>query len=588
MPNGISAAYEVAVLPGTHELEVEVTFLGVTARTLHLEVPSWVPGAYGMMKFARDLFALRAEDGRGHPLPLERDGGSGFRVEATGEQVRVRYRASASDVSFGEVSGIVEHHQAVLLGTRYLYAVGQEGPCRVHYVLPDGWGLHHPAGARALDARTWEYASYAALLDAPVVAGAFEAVERTSHGTTFHHVFLDRAVGYATERDRFLDGVMRTADAAHAVFGSFPFEHYTFVYTFNPLAQWGLEHANGTTIGLGEHALIDAQERRDGIRVCAHELFHAWNVCRLKPAPLGKPDFARGSFPDALWVAEGFTRYYEFVLGSRANEISPEVFFSNILNYYRYLSAMPAYGRVTAKDSSLATFLNHGKYAGSINNAIDYYDIGMLIAFDLDVLLRAGGRSLDQDFRAFYEAFVGRGDGFTSADLRGFFAGRMREAGALLEAEVDHPGSLSTLQRLESLGLKLERGTVRQLGIVLEKNTGPEIANVLDTGAAGAVGLAAGDEIIRVDGLAFQLKALEWLIAHAEEITLEVKRGHRFFEFKVRPQRREDVLGLSWNGTEAQAAAIRKWLGREEFRPSLQQTFSIDSYDNFHGVQTVI
>lgn len=589
MPTGITAAYDVTVLPGQHQLEVAITFTGAPAGALHLELPTWVPGAYGFMRYARDLFALRAEDARtGAPLSLEREGWSGFRVNTKGEALRVRYRAAASDVGFGELAGVVEHHQAVLLGTRYLYAVGQVGPCTVRYTFPDGWAVHHAAGAKALDARTFEYPSYAALLDAPVVAGQFEGVQRSSHGTTFHHVFLDRAVGYGSERDGFLDGVMRVVDAARDVFGGFPFEHYTFIYTFNPLSHWGLEHANATMIELGEQALIDPKQRRDAIRVCAHELFHAWNVCRLKPAPLGRPDHARGSFPDALWVAEGFTRYYEFVLGARANEVTPEIFFSNVLNYYRYLAAMPAYQRVSAKDSSLSTFLNHGKYPGSINNTIDYYDVGMLIAFDLDVLLRSGGRSLDQDFRAFYEAYVGKGDGFTSADLRAFFADRMREAGALLDVEVEGHAALSTVAKFESLGFSVERGTVRQLGIVLEKDAGPVIDNVLDLGPSGESGLAAGDEIIRVEGLAFHKGSLLWLAAHAEAITLEVKRGHRFFEFKVRPAPREDVVGLVWKGTEAQAEAIRQWLGRPEFRPTPGQRFSLATYDNFHGVQTVI
>lgn len=585
----ITASYDVSVLPGPHQLEVAITFQNVPAGTLHLELPTWVPGAYGFMRYGRDLFGLAAEDGKGAPLPLTREGLSGFKVEGAKDTVRVRYRACASDVSFGELAGVVEHHQAVLLGTRYLYAVGQAGPVTVRYRFPEGWAVHHPAGAEAVDKATFRYPSYAALLDAPVVAGAFETFERTAAGTTFHHVFLDRAVGFATEREGFLDGVMRVVEEARRVFGSFPFEHYTFIYTFNPLTQWGLEHANATMIELGEQSLIDPKQRRDAIRVCAHELFHAWNVCRLKPAPLGKPDHVRGSFPDALWVAEGFTRYYEFVLGARAQEITPEIFFSNVLNYYRYLEAMPAYPRVSAKDSSLSTFLNHSKYPGSINNTVDYYDVGMLIAFDLDVLLRAHGRSLDADFRAFYEAYVGKGDGFTSADLRGFLADRLREAGALLDAEVERGGALTTPEKLESLGFTLERGEVRELGLVLAKDEGPAIDNVLDTGPAAEAGLAAGDEIVRVDGLAFHAQSLRWLIAHAEEITLEVKRGHRFFTFQVRPRARAGVIqGLKWTGTEEKAQAIRAWLGREDFRPTAGQAFSIATYDNFHGVQTVI
>jgi len=63
---------------------------------------------------------------------------------------------------------------------------------------------------------------------------------------------------------------------------------------------------------------------------------------------------------------------------------STEQFFSSVINYYRQLCTTPAYERVSAIDSSLATFVNHSKYAGRCNDSIDYYDKGMLIAFDLD------------------------------------------------------------------------------------------------------------------------------------------------------------------------------------------------------------
>ena len=57
---------------------------------------------------------------------------------------------------------------------------------------------------------------------------------------------------------------------------------------------------------------------------------------------------------EGLWLAEGFTRYYEFLICTRTGIYSPQQFFSTVVNYYRHLEVLPAYYRVSAVDSSLA------------------------------------------------------------------------------------------------------------------------------------------------------------------------------------------------------------------------------------------
>jgi predicted metalloprotease with PDZ domain len=558
---------------------------------LRLATPTWVPGAYGFMRYARDLSDVRATDERGAELKVTRDGWSGFRVAAApSDRVRVTYRAFAYDPAWGELSGLVDHEHAVLLGTRYLFAPELGGPCRVHYELPPGWALHHPGGARQLDERTFEYASYPVLLDTPVVAGSFTVKTRRAHGADFHHVFVDRAVGFETELDGFVDAVMRTADACHDLFGSFPFDRYSFIFTFNPTAGWGLEHAHGTMIGLSGLSLVDPADRGRAMRVCAHELFHAWNVCRLKPAALARADLVGGSYTDDLWLAEGVTRYMEFVLCARAGFISGEDFFANVVNYYRHLTAMPAYARTSAVDSSRATFLNHTKYPGSINNTVDYYDLGMLVAFDLDAALRlqAPAGSLDAELRAFYEAFGARPGGYTHEEVVRFFGERSPKIGELLAREVEGRGALSVPEWLQALGFEVHTGKVRYLGLVLKDNAGPELANVLDDSPAAQSGIAPGDELLLLDGHPFHLKALRWLIDHRGEVQVRARRGHRTLDLTLPVGERTDITGLTWNGTEAQAERVRAWLGRTDFAPAAGQAIPLTAYDNFHGIQTVM
>ncbi|MHB8874357.1 MAG: M61 family metallopeptidase [Myxococcaceae bacterium] len=585
----ISASYRVRVLPAERQLEVELDLRGLApGAPLRLQVPSWVPGAYGFMKYGRDLFDVRAFGPDGEELPLIREGWQGFALAKAPSAVTVRYRALASDPAWGELAGVVDQDHAVLLGTRYLFAKEATGPLRVQYQVPEGWPLHHPSGARDLGGGAFEYPGHAALLDTPVVLGNFKCISRELRGAKFHHLFVDRAVGFDSEVEGFVDQVMRVAESCHALFGSFPFADYSFVYSFSPAAHWGLEHACATMIGVGEDALIDPKQRASAMRVAAHELLHAWNVCRMRPAALLAPDLAAGSFTDALWVAEGITRYYEFLLCVRSGALAVEAFFSNLVNYHRHLQALPAYERVSVTDSSLATFLNHNRYPGSVNATIDYYDKGMLIAFDLDALLRAQrpAATLDGELRALYAAFVG--PGFTHAKVKAFLSGRTPAAGDLLTREAERPGGLTTPEQLTRLGFELREAKVPYAGIVLLENKGPLVANVLDDSPAGASGLSAGDELVKLDGLPFSLKALKWLIARGAPFTAEAKRGGRYLGCHLSPRTRTDITGLTWRGSPAQLEAWRAWLGRPEWSPTSGQELPLTSYENFHGVQTVL
>ena len=580
-----TAAYKVRVLPEAHELEVSLRLTGLSG-LITLELPTWVPGAYGFMKYGRDLFNVRAQDSNGAALRLSRHGWQGWQLASNGGEILVNWRAFAHDSALGELSGILDHTQAVLLGTRYLFAPAHAGPVTVDYELPAGWKMHHPSGAKQLSATSFEYPSYSLLLDTPIAIGVFEQHTRDANGTPFHFIFMDQAIGFEKELDGFIDGILRIAEETRRLFGSYPFERYSFIFTFNPKAGWGLEHANATQIALDHDAFINPQSRFDAMRVCAHELFHAWNVCRLKPAPLGKPDHAHGSFSDALWVAEGFTRYYEFVLCARAGESDAEVFFSNVVNYYRHLTAMPAYQRVSAADSSLTTFLNHNKYPGSVNNTVDYYDLGMLIAFDLDATLRLNGATLDEAFRDFYAARAGQGEGFTSKELIEFLVRKYPALEAVCSNEIEHAGRLTTEALLTNLGFEVTREDRPVLGIVLQDDKGPVVSNILDDAPASAAGVAPGDELMRAGGHPFSLAGLKWLIKTGEPVELEVNRGHRRFHFLIPSHSRSAIASLIWRGTEAQQAVLATWLGKAGFANGAP--ISSTHYDNFHGVQTVL
>jgi predicted metalloprotease with PDZ domain len=587
----MSVSYDVTVVPARQEIEVQMR-VAAPARSgvLVLETPTWVPGNYKFAAYGRDVFGVRAvDDSTGSSVPVPRESWQGYRIESRDGSVSIAYTAYCGDLDFSESCGILNGQNGVLLGTRYLRLDGEAGPCEVTYHVPTGWDLHHPSGAHRLGPTSWRYPSYEILLDTPVVMGHFDRLLRSVHGTPFHLIFLDQGIGFQAGAERFADAVAKGAAGCHDVFGAFPFEDYTFVISLDPRNNWGLEHLTSTMVGLGSEAFIDDDQFGIGVRACIHELFHAWNVRRLRPATLGRLDLRRGSFTEGLWMAEGFTRYYEFLIGTRTGLYSPTQFFSSMVNYYGHLEALPSYRRVTALDSSAASYLNHGSYPGAPNNTFDYYAKGMLIAFGIDALLRRGraAQSLDSVFRAFYAAYAGRGDGYTPEQVLDFLAGIDPAASAQLAHQIGEPGGVDLPAELFELGFQVSTKDVPYLGLILQDGRGPSIYGVLDTGPAGDSGLAPGDVILGVNGFEFSVKALKYAVRNAASLQLEIRRGHQVRRHIAAPSKRTAIASLTWHGDAAQASRIETWLG-SDFRPAAGTSIPLDFYENFHGIETVV
>ena len=115
----------------------------------------------------------------------------------------------------------------MLLATRLLHPAEHRGPLSVEYRLPKGWKLHHP-GQTAGGPR-FEYPNFQKLLDTPVVAGSFDLRTRDIDGVKFHHVFLDKTLGFDAEVEGFIDRLTKVTRACRDVFGSFPFKEYSWI-----------------------------------------------------------------------------------------------------------------------------------------------------------------------------------------------------------------------------------------------------------------------------------------------------------------------------------------------------------------------
>ena len=119
------------------------------------------------------------------------------------------------------------------------------------------------------------------------------------------------------------DGERAAADVAKIVaeherfWGGLPYERYVFINVLSE-AGGGLEHKNSTVLMASRWATSTRRAYVNWLTLASHEHFHAWNVKRLRPVELGPFDYERENPTTSLWIAEGFTAYYEHLMVRRA------------------------------------------------------------------------------------------------------------------------------------------------------------------------------------------------------------------------------------------------------------------------------
>jgi predicted metalloprotease with PDZ domain len=171
-----------------------------------------------------------------------------------------------------------------------------------------------------------------------------------------------------------------------------------------------MEHRNSTVL-TSTGSLGKESDRRNLISTAAHELFHVWNVERIRPASLEPFDFEEANVSGELWLAEGVTSYYDGLLVQRAGLGTLADAATNFSAFVDAITSSPGRKLRSAVDMSrLAPFVDSAAWIDPTNwpnTYLSYYTFGAAIGLALDLTLRdrTDGRvSLDDYMRALWRA----------------------------------------------------------------------------------------------------------------------------------------------------------------------------------------
>ncbi len=501
--------YEVSVGSVSGRLlHAAATFPTAGMDTLRVSLPAWSPGAYSIQNYARYVRHFAARGAAGATLAWDRLDKDTWRVATGGAPtvtVAFDLLADTVDLSLSRVT----NDFAVFLGTNlFLFEDGKlDRPAEVRFRVPDGWDVMtalRPNGGGAYGAP-----DYHELADAMTFLGRFSR-DSLRVDSAWVRVGVWPAAAYTPAVARNLKhSLERLTRAQNRLMGGPPYEVYTvfFAAVPDPIEYGGgLEHSYSHFNILPAPAFADPAGNLGGFvnPLVSHELFHLWNVKRIRPAELWPYDYTREQYTPLLWWSEGVTDYYADVSNLRAGLWSDGDFVTNVQHNIDQVEAAPE--PWSAEDGSAATWIDEV----FVNSSQLYYPKGSLLGLLLDVSIRDAtnnAKSLDDVTRALYTRFAARGRGFTTADLLAL----LREAGmpdvdGFYRRYVDGREPLPYEAVLPKAGLTVARQSfaVPFVGVSSTVLPGGRLGvdAVTPGSAAEAAGVAPGDELMEVGGIA--------------------------------------------------------------------------------------
>ena len=409
--------YRIAIPePAGRWLTVDLTLSDLPSAPLELRMSRYSPGRYALHEFIRGVSHLQVTGGDGRPLVLNGPDAQGWTVPEHPATVRVSYRVRGDRLD-GTYLAVDASHAHINMPAVVVWAKGLDRrSVRVSFDPPAGsaWRVATqllPGGTPL----TFTAPNLQYLMDSPAELSAFSTRTFTlsdgSRSATFRLALHD--AGTPADADAYARDVAAVTAEAHAVFGSLPaFEspEYTFIADFLPHASGdGMEHRNSSV--LTSSGTI-ATTRATLVEKAAHEVFHAWNIERIRPRSLEPFDFERENVSGELWLGEGVTNYYGRLLTTRAGVVPVDALAADLGNAIDTVTRSRArQHRSVVEMSRLAPQVDGAppeRRAAVDGEFLSYYTWGETIALALDLHLRVRSNhrvTLDHLMRALWHRF---------------------------------------------------------------------------------------------------------------------------------------------------------------------------------------
>ena len=505
------------------DVDVAMSFNASGKDPVLLSLPIWTPGDYEVSYFARNVSQFSATS-RGKPLTWDKATPSTWRIVTdNGGPVTIEFHYRAD--SLDNAQSWAKEDFLLFNGTNlFLYPEGRplDLPATVTVETENSWRVI--TGMNQTGPRSWSAPTYHELVDHPFFIGKFDIDSAQVAGVWMRFSSYPAGSVRPAQRARILGQMARAIPTEVSVFGDRPWSRYDIMQIADSSSPGmsALEHEN-SNVGVIGSGYVDEEFVPS---VYAHEIFHSWNVKRLRPLDMWPYRYETMQPTPWLWVSEGITDYYADLALVRGGVITSMGFLAKTEAKIDHVDRTVP---VALTDASLQAWIHMTDGTNDI-----YYDKGSLAGLALDIMIRDAtdnAASLDGVMRSLYASDYKTGKGFTAAEWWGAVSRAAKGASMKEFADkyVDGRERYPWDRWLPLAGWRLRADTLRQprMGVSFQRDSAGLIVVLVEPGSmAMTAGIRPGDVVTSIDGIPVTNPAWEsWRQKYAQREGAPIEIG---------------------------------------------------------------
>jgi predicted metalloprotease with PDZ domain len=577
--------------PNTHLLDVTIHADALTGTAVDFAIPDWAPGSYYIENYSANVQRFHAHSAAGQELTWRKTDSQTWRIELAGaKSITVEYQVYANTLQ-NNIAQYNERHAFIGGPSLWMYlGGGKDRPTTLSIAVPNDWRV--ATGMEHTSATTFQSPNYDTFADCPLEISDFAEKDFEVLGTKYHVIVHD--VMGQKDFAKFVDDLQKVVAQEVPVFQpvagtsgqAAPFKEYYFIFHVWPKTGGGLEHLNSTQIDFPADwdstepapRFVNANDLK--LYVAAHEFFHAWNVKRLRPLPLGPFDYSQMVHTPSLWISEGLTSYYGALALVHAGLITSEQYLDVISQLITKFEAYPGRSERSIEDTSWDTWFPREGAIHQDNNLLNtwysYYDGGQIMGHILDFAIRHdtnNQKSLDDWMRLLYSDHALPKPGFQPEDaIKAASEVAGTDVSGIFRQYISGKEPIPYEQYFAYAGITVEKKLDANrpwMGVDATKNDDgrAKIRNITPGSAGESAGLDRDDIIYAVDSRAVDFDAFaKEIAAHkpGDTVRLTVLRLGEFKDFSVALKANPNpsyTLKPMEHPTDQQKAIYNSWLG---------------------------
>jgi predicted metalloprotease with PDZ domain len=495
--------------PHKHFITIELHLEGIKSDVLHLQIPAWRPGRYELQNYAKNFHQVKAfSKGSSKALDVKKTTRNCWEIITNGESnIIFSFQYYCAQMDAGGCW--LDEDQVYLNFICCLPYLPEKinSPCAVHLNLPSNYQI---ASGLKKKGSLLQAKDYYELVDCPMIASANLKHKQYTIDSTHFHIWIQGEC--QPDWQLVLSDFKKFSEEQINSMGEFPEKDYHFLVQILPYKyHHGVEHRNSTIICLGPGEQFNSESfYNDFLSISSHELYHAWNIIKIRPAEMLPYDFTKENYFNSGFIAEGITTYYGDYFLVRSKAFNTQQYFHelNLLFKRHFENFGDAY--MSVADSSFDLWVD-GYVSGIPNRKVSIYVKGAMIALLLDLFIRKetnNKKSLDDVMKQMWKLYGKKSTGYTTEDfqaiaenisdkkLKTFFNDFVFGTKPLtdtLKKSLSYVGC-----QLQIQDAKLESEKI--FGFRTSTKEGRTFVELLEPDSPGDKVLAREDEIIAIDG----------------------------------------------------------------------------------------